>query len=385
MKKVNLKFLTLRRRDNVMKKFISAIGLLAILFIFTGCGPSPQEQYKEELQNQSKMNYESFKFTLDNVSIKSGDKNADSEDKLFNEVIEKQFKGMSLNGSILRDKKSKDILIKLNTNLLGQDLDFELFTSNKTKDYYVKADSYNQVVGFIQQFSPDKYPLQEIDQKMIEGKYILITKEIMDATSGETSEVTKDSGKKLIKFLDTLDKDSFKKDGDKITHRFTKKELLEYSKTLTDKEDKESQKVLKEQLDKLDKITVDLTVDTKNHTKIGKVSAKNTVETGDTYTVKLSAKQNAKDSNTSVKIPSKANTISFEEFAKEAVGSVTSDIKMTDEDMKEFLDAVRENKDSIDFSTAENYKETYREYLTDEQYKEFVKVLDEIVAEKAKT
>lgn len=368
-----------------MKKFISAIGLLAILFIFTGCGPSPQEQYKEELQNQSKMNYESFKFTLDNVSIKSGDKNADSEDKLFNEVIEKQFKGMSLNGSILRDKKSKDILIKLNTNLLGQDLDFELFTSNKTKDYYVKADSYNQVVGFIQQFSPDKYPLQEIDQKMIEGKYILITKEIMDATSGETSEVTKDSGKKLIKFLDTLDKDSFKKDGDKITHRFTKKELLEYSKTLTDKEDKESQKVLKEQLDKLDKITVDLTVDTKNHTKIGKVSAKNTVETGDTYTVKLSAKQNAKDSNTSVKIPSKANTISFEEFAKEAVGSVTSDIKMTDEDMKEFLDAVRENKDSIDFSTAENYKETYREYLTDEQYKEFVKVLDEIVAEKAKT
>lgn len=383
MKKVNLKFLTLRRRDNVMKKFISAIGLLAILFIFTGCGPSPQEQYKEELQNQAKMNYESFKFTLDNVSIKSGDKNADSEDKLFNDVIEKQFKGMSLNGSILRDKKSKDILIKLNTNLLGQDLDFELFTSNKTKDYYVKADSYNQFVGFIQQFSPDKYPLQEIDQKMIEGKYILITKEIMDATSGETSEVTKDSGKKLIKFLDTLDKDSFKKDGDKITHRFTKKELLEYSKTLTDKEDKESQKVLKEQLDKLDKITIDLTVDTKNHTKVGKVSAKNTVETGDTYTVKLSAKQNAKDSNTSVKIPSKTNTISFEEFAKEAVGSVTSDIKMTDEDMKEFLDAVRENKDSIDSSTAENYKETYREYLTDEQYKEFVKVLDEIIAEKA--
>ena len=366
-----------------MKKFISTIGLLAVLFIFTGCGPSPQEQYKEELQNQSKMNYESFKFTLDNVSIKSGDKNADSEDKLFNDVIEKQFKGMSLNGSILRDKKSKDILIKLNTNLLGQDLDFELFTSNKTKDYYVKADSYNQVVGFIQQFSPDKYPLQEIDQKMIEGKYILITKEIMDATSGETSEVTKDSGKKLIKFLDTLDKDSFKKDGDKITHRFTKKELLEYSKTLTDKEDKESQKVLKEQLDKLDKITIDLTVDTKNHTKIGKVSAKNTVETGDTYTVKLSAKQNAKDSNTSVKIPSKANTISFEEFAKEAVRGVTSDIQMTDEDMKEFLDAVRENKDSIDSRTAEKYKETYREYLTDEQYKEFVKVLDEIIAEKA--
>ena len=56
---------------------------------------------------------------------------------------------------------------------------------------------------------------------------------------------------------------------------------------------------------------------------------------------------------------------------------------MTDEDMKEFLDAVRENKDSIDSSTAENYKETYREYLTDEQYKEFVKVLDEIIAEKA--
>lgn len=367
-----------------MKKFISTIGLLAVLFIFTGCGPSPQEQYKEELQNQSKMNYESFKFKIDSVSIKSGDgdQKAEEKEKIIKDVVEKQLKDMTLNGSILKDKKSKDTLIKMDTNLLGQKLSFEMITTNKAKGNYVKADGYNELIDFFKQFYKE-IPLQEVDQNMIEGKYILISKEAMDDATGETSEVTKDSGKKLIKFLDTLDKDSFKKDGDKITHRFTKKELLEYSKTLTDKEDKESQKALKEQLEKVDKITIDLTVDTKKHTKLGKISVKTTSDIGDTYTVKLSANQSAKDSNSTVKIPSKENTISFEEFATEAFGNDTTSFKMTDEDMKEFLDAVRENKDSIDSSTAENYKETYREYLTDEQCKEFVKVLDEIVAEKA--
>ncbi|MBO0451170.1 hypothetical protein [Candidatus Enterococcus murrayae] len=360
-----------------MKKFFASVSLVLVLGILGGCGPSPQEQYKEELKSQAKMNDQTFKITIDSLSINSSEEQ-NAEDKMTYDVVEKQLKGLSLKGTILKDKKTKDVVLTLSTNLFGQDLDYEVFTSNKTKDYYIKADAYNQTIEFIKQFTTE-LPVDVIDSKVIQGKYIHLTKEELDESLDEANEVRSISSKQYSDFYDSLDKDSFKKEGDKITHQFTKKELESFVDSLSEKKDKELRTSIEERLEELKKLTIDLTVDTKKKTKKAKFVATTKPVDGISYTLKMSIDQRAKDSEKRVKLPSKKDSLSLTEFAREAVS--LTDVEVSEEDMQTLLEKIRQNSESVDAETAERFKETYKHLLSDEQFKELSKVLDEIVAE----
>ncbi|MBO0457544.1 hypothetical protein JZO77_12465 [Enterococcus hulanensis] len=50
--------------------------------------------------------------------------------------------------------------------------------------------------------------------------------------------------------------------------------------------------------------------------------------------------------------------------------------------MARILKNIEDEKEVIDTSSAEKIKETYRQYLNDEQYQQVVQALDKVLAEK---
>lgn len=361
-----------------MKKLVSIVSLFLVVGIISGCGPSAQEQYKDELKSQSKMNDQTFKVTIDTLSINSNDETT-AEEKMNFDVMEKQLKGLTFEGSMLKDKKTKNVSIGMATTLFGQKLEYDIVSDNKTKDFYINGEAYNPTVELINQFT-DELPVEQIDSEVLKGKYIHLTKEELDDSIEEADEVASISDKQYSDFFDSLEKDSFKKEGDTITHQFTKKELEEFVDSLPEKKNSDLRSSLEERLEQFKKLTIDLTLDTKKHTKKAKIVGTSKAVDGYSYTMKLSVEQKAKNSEKRVTIPSKEKTISLSEFATEAAATV-QEVKLSDEDMKTLIENVQKNKEYIDAETAEKYKETYLQYLNEEQASEFNKVLDEIVVE----
>lgn len=337
-----------------------------MLGVISGCsgGANPQEEYKEELQKQSKMNSGTFDMTLDSLSIDAKEDNSNPENKMMFDVLEKQLKGISLTGSYQKDKKTKNQFVKLQLEAFGQEIPFDFYSDHQTKDVYVNAESYNAAIELLSQFNPD-IPVHTEKTTNIEGKYILMTKKETASVTGQENLPTE-----LSKYIDKLDKDTFKKDGDKLTHRFTKKEIQSY---LSKQEDNQKETGL----EKLDKLSIDLTLDTKKHTKQGKITAETAVN-GTNYTIKMTMKQSAKNSDKSVQLPKKEAIIPFQEFLTE----VTSPVQVDDEHMAEILKNIDDNKAILDAETVENLKESYRQHMNDEQYQQLVQALDEALAEK---
>ncbi|MGL9728087.1 hypothetical protein [Enterococcus sp. DIV0756] len=360
-----------------MKKLVSIISLFLVAGVLGGCGPSAQEQFKEEFKTQKEMNDQTFKVTIDKLSINPKEETS-ADEKLSYDVIEKQLKGLTPKANVLQDKKTKDITSTISTTLFGQELEYEIFTNNKTKDVYIKGDAYNQTIEFMKQFS-DELPVDVVDSEVIQGKYILLTKEDMEDSLDEANEVTNISDKQYDEFYDSLDKNSFKKEGDTITHRFTKKELEEFVDSLSEKKDKDLRSSLEERLEQFKKLTIDLTVDTKKHTKNAKIVATSKPVDGNSYSMNVTVEQHAKNSEKRVELPPKTDIISLADFAEKAAS--TAIVKVSDENLNTLIEGARKNKEFIDAEAAELYKEEYRQYLNEEQYKEFSKVLDEIVAE----
>lgn len=354
-----------KKGANRVKKFRFIVGLLLVLGVVSGCGggTNPQEEYKEELQKQSKMNSGTFDMTLDSLSINAKEDDSNPENKMMFDVLEKQLKGISLTGSYQEDKKTKNQFVSLQLKALGQEIPFDFYEDHQTKDIYASAESYNAALQLLGQFNPD-ISAQTVKTPNIEGKYILMTqKEAAEATGQKELSIPHTE---LSEYIDKLDKDTFKKEGDKLTHRFTKKEIQDY---LSKQEDTG--------LEKLDNLTLNLTLDTKKHTKQGKITAKSTNE-GVSYTIKMTINQKTKNNDKSVQLPKKEALIPIEEFLAE----VTPTVQVGDEDMAELLKTIEENKDAIDAQTAENLKTTYREHMNDEQYQQVVQALDEALAKK---
>ncbi|MBO0413697.1 hypothetical protein JZO81_21790 [Enterococcus hulanensis] len=351
-----------------MKKYGIVVGLLLVLGVISGCGGgvTPQEEYKEELQKQSKMNSGTFDLTIDSLSIDVEDNTSDPEKKMMLDVIEKQLKGVSLTGSYQKEKKTKNQYVKLQLTAFGQEIPFDFYSDHQTKDVYANAEPYNAALQLMSQFGTD-IPLHSVKTKNIEGKYILMTQKEATETTGQ-----KELPEDLSKYIDKLDKDTFKKDGDKLTHRFTKKEIQNY---LSNQEEKPKDT----EVEKLKSLSIDLTLDTKKHTKQGKITAKSTADDA-SYTIKMTMNQKPKNNDKSIQLPKKDAIIPIEDFLTE----ITSPVQVDDEDMTEILKNIEENKDTIDAQTAEHLKETYREHMNDEQYQQVVQALDEAVAENNK-
>lgn len=342
-----------------MKKYGFIVGLLLVLGVFSGCGGANlQEEYQAELQKQAKMNSGTFDLVIDSVSIDVGDKDSSVEDKMMFDVIEKQLRGVSLTGSYQVDKKTKNQYVKLQLDALGQKLPLDFYSNHQAKELYINA--------ALQQFAQFNSDLSAHTQKMenSEGKYISMTQaEALKAIGQKDLAAPKTT---ISDFIETLEKDTFKKDGDKLTHRFTKKEIQNYLS-----------KQKETGLQKLESLSIDLTLDTKEHTKQGKITAKSTND-GASYTVKMTMNQTPKNNNKSVQLPKKEVLIPIEEFLKE----VTSPTQVDDEAMARVLKNIEDEKEVIDAESAEKIKETYRQYLNDEQYQQVVQALDKVLAEK---
>ena len=92
----------------------------------------------------------------------------------------------------------------------------------------------------------------------------------------------------------------------------------------------------------------------------------------------MTMNQKPKNNNKSVQLPKKEALIPIEEFLKE----ITSPTQVDDEAMARVLKNIEDEKDVIDAESAEKIKETYRQYLNDEQYQQVVQALDKVLAEK---
>ncbi|MFR3773766.1 hypothetical protein, partial [Enterococcus canintestini] len=306
-----------KKGDKMVRRFLLVMGILFVMGGISGCGSnesSLQEQYQKELETQSKMNSGTIDLTIDSLSIRSDALKSSEERHLMEEMIEKQFTGVTLKGTYLRDKKSENQSAKFELDAFGEKTPVTLYSEKKTKSVFVSAESYNAFMMIGSQFF--SLPVHSIDTEEITGKYLVMTpKEVVDATEITNRSVI-EYVEKLSEYVESLDKDSFKKDGDKLSHSFTKKEIENFLSKQKDQQEK-----YVDEIKKFDKLTIDLTLDTKKHTKNGKITAKKTAN-GSSTTIKMTMKQSVKNSDKTVKLPKNADRIDFEDFLQQGISSV---------------------------------------------------------------
>ena len=230
-----------------MKKWGSVILFVGFAFLFGGCTKLPQEQFAEQLTNQQAANAGEFQATIDTFEIGSSSEYGQEADR-YASMLMSQLVGSSFKGDFVQDKETKAILLNLAVAYGGQELPIKLIVDPEKQEAYVSAEIYETLQGYISAFGSDSYGTNP-DAAEYEGKYLRIDQETLDSYFGEetfaedgegTTEAEKAPenlftmnslfhNETFADYLKTFEPDAFKRDGDTISHTFTKEELADYA------------------------------------------------------------------------------------------------------------------------------------------------------------
>lgn len=123
----------------------------------------------------------------------------------------------------------------------------------KEPKLYLATDMMEYIVAVADSMTDGAIDSSQLDTEKLKGKYIDLlamneesTKEWQDTIKEyqESEKERKQSAKEYKEFLEGLDKDTFEKKGDTITHTFTKKELQKLIKITTETSEKVKNKIL---------------------------------------------------------------------------------------------------------------------------------------------
>lgn len=128
-----------------------------------------------------------------------------------------------------------------------------LDNEGKEPKLYLATDMMEYIVAVADSMTDGAIDSSQLDTEKLKGKYIDLlamneesTKEWQDTIKEyqESEKERKQSAKEYKEFLEGLDKDTFEKKGDTITHTFTKKELQKLIKITTETSEKVKNKIL---------------------------------------------------------------------------------------------------------------------------------------------
>ncbi|GCF92987.1 lipoprotein [Enterococcus florum] len=368
-----------------MKKGKIMGAVLLVMIGLSGCGAKPQTEFSEALASQSGQTAGTFSMAIDDLTI-SGENTADASETAMYNMIANQLKALKMSGDYSVDKKKEALAMDMDIDMLGQKIPLEMILDQKNQKAYVSSNFYQALMNFAGSLSGENIGGAMNDQ--LKDKYILMDEEELEETlpskgSGSIG-TTGFSDKKLFKeYVETLEGDSFAKKEDTLTHTFTKKELLGYCNYIKEngsKKQKEAVAEMKKTLEDAEKMSVKVAINPKKKTQKMKIST-TTENDGKKINLQLTFDTQSKDKGKAVKIPEKNDTITLDELTEQATQEAMNGLGYdTDEYYEELMNNIRQIGGQLDSASVEQLKENNKSLLTDEQYDEFVKLLDEVTA-----
>ena len=366
-----------------MKKVKLVMVTALALVLFAGCKQKPQEEFTAELAKQSEMNAGNYSIVIDKMTI-TGNDNDDDRTRAAKDLGAKVISGTKISGDYLKDSEKKLLAMNMTVDVLGQKLPIDSFMDQKKKSLYISSDSLKETMSIIKQFNINaSFELKDFDE--IKGKYLHITndelKRIIPSMANSDLLSGTPNSKLFSEYLDTLKSDSFEKKDDTIKRTFTKKDIqnfIKYTKENGNKDEKKAVKGLEKKLDDLTKYEQTTTLNTKKHTQktIMKITAKND---NSTVSMDLTMNTQAKESKKKITLPKSADTISMEEFQKILDDAKKNESLVSEEELNELLDDINQGRGQFTQAQIDQIKNTYKPYLTEEQFKQLEEALNQSI------
>lgn len=365
-----------------MKKLKVIVVMGLALVFFAGCKKETQKEFSAELAKQSEMDAGNFSILVDKMSIESEDADTDASTRASMDMAAKMISGTKISGDYLKDKEGKRMEMNMNFDLLGQKIPLNFFMDQKKKSVYMSTEFLTEINEIAKAFSTE-VPIEAKDVEQLKGKYIHITEEDMKKQAGNKTDVDSFSGdmnsKLFREYLDTLESDSFEKKEDTIKRTFTKKNIqgfIKYAEENGNKDEKKAAEDLEKNIDQLTDYEQTTTLNTKKNTQKTKMklAAKNN---GTKVSVELSLDSEAKNSDKKVQLPKEADTVSLEKLEEILAPAQGQNAQVSDEDFNDLLEAIRSGQAQLTPAQIEQFKNTYKPYLTDEQYKQLEEALNQ--------
>lgn len=363
-----------------MKKLkVIIITALALLF-FAGCKKENQKDFSAELAKQNERNAGKYSIVVNELAIKGEDQDASTRASM--EMLAKMISGTKITGDYQKDTKAKLAKINMNIAAFGQTVPLNMYLDMQEKEpsVYLSTEFMSKALEIAKEFNAET-PIDAKDFEQFKGKYIHLTNEDLKKNMGgekQTGDITASlNSKHFVDYLDTLDADSFKQEGDTIQRTFTKKDLqgyFDYVKENGSKKEQASIKDAEKQLDQLSSYKQTTTLNTKKHsqTTTMQVTAKNDEAT---LSLNLTIKNDTKESKQKVELPNKGNTISVDEFT-EKLSTGQQQGQVSQEEFNEILADINSSNGQITPESAEQIKRAYKPYLTEEQYQQLEEALN---------
>ncbi|WP_313630687.1 hypothetical protein [Enterococcus devriesei] len=363
-----------------MKKLKVIIIMALALLFFTGCKKENQKEFSAELAKQNEMNAGNYSVVVDELAIKGNDQDAPTRASM--EMIAKMVSGTKITGDYQKDTEAKLAKINMNIAALGQTVPLNLYFDMKENDpsVYLSTEFMSKALEIAKEFNAET-PIDAKEFEQFKGKYIHLTNEDLEKnTAGkkQTSDIAASfNSKHFADYLATLDTDSFKQEGDTIQRTFTKKDLqgfFDYVKENGSKKEQASIKDAEKRLDQLSSYKQTTTLNTQKHsqTTTMQADAKNTEAT---LSLKLTIKNDTKDSKQKIELPKKGDTISVEEFT-EKMSAGQQQGQVSQEEFADILADINSSNGQITPESAEQVKRAYKPYLTEEQYEQLEEALN---------
>ena len=371
------------------KRLGTLVGVTCALFVLTSCGSTPQDEfvkYMEGQQKQTEGTYD-FKFAIKELDLASSPETANNP---MMGMIATQLKDMSVTGTMKSNTKQDNAFsMDMKINALGMEIPVNMMGSfGKEPKMYMATDIMEYFMTIVSSMSGMDMTAGT-DYSKLKGKYMDVY--AMDDTMDQAAwaDMVKDLekaqknqeklNKKVIEYMKGLDKKTFTKEKDVISHTFTDKEIVELLKVVS--EDSEADMTdIKDAFKEFDKVAIKVDLDTKaDKTSMVIDMAPKTAEAeaAGFKSISLLFEGTLKDKKAEIVFPKKEDILTqkqMEEFFPEApaAGLPTA---ITDEEFTELKSALEEAKGSIDEATKKELLATYKDFLTEAQYKEIEALL----------
>ncbi|MFI3805635.1 hypothetical protein [Vagococcus fluvialis] len=360
--------------------------LLSLIFILASCGSHPKDEFIGFFEKHSNQKEKAYDFTLKIEDLEAVSATGNEIDPTVGMIIT-QLKDISIDGTVRsQTKKQKALSVDMMINSFGMNIPFTMIGSfDKEPKLYFGTDILDYFTSVVNSMTDEE--LNEVDYSQLDGKYIELFS-LTNSVDSETWETMLENIKaeeknqeiykqELIEYMRKLDKKSFTKKDNLISHTFSSKELIDLLKLQED-----STEIIK-LLKKLDEIEAKVTVNPKNndynlviYVKPSGADAENIGFS--TISLMLSFKLNEK--RATINVPKEEDVLSQEELEEILPGLTTVDWQeepLTDEEFIELQKEIEEIKDLIDEPSKEELLETYKMILTDKQYEEMKRLLTE--------
>ncbi len=379
-----------------MRKWLKVFLVVGLMAVLGACTKLPQEQFSEALTTKQAFHGGDFSMTIDTFDMGDGQM-SDEAANIYASMVMSQIVGTKVTGTVVQDPDTDAVSLDMTVGFGGQELPISMILDTTSDTAYLSADIYQTLMGYVVAYGDSSYQTTP-GATDLEGKFIRIDDADLDSYLEGTADTSKTEDSTILPmlgtfnsdtfadYLKTLDRDSFEKDGDEISHTFTKAELTDYL-TYAKAQDQDTQiDALQSVLDAVSEITIKTTVNTNSNKQtmvIDLVQADaSQLALGMTVTF------TGKESQQSVTIPAAEDVIEAEELfstydswddSYDDADTSTSDdwtsFMLTDDEFDALLEEVsglsgQMSQEDIDF-----YLSFYQDYLTEDQYQQLVEAL----------